>query len=63
VEDLTAGGTAEFEPNIRGVSGLLDGRRIDYDFETDQPLYPPTHYLQKENLLIIEGEYSLIHNH
>ncbi|MDO8656382.1 MAG: hypothetical protein Q7K45_04030 [Nanoarchaeota archaeon] len=56
LEDLTHGGTADFQPAPRsgGVSGVLHGVNVFYDFDTDEPFHPPLHYLAEDKILTLK---------
>jgi len=56
LEDLTQGGTADFQPAPRsgGISGILNGEEVFHDFDTDGPFHPPTKYLAEEKLFVLE---------
>ncbi|MBT5739709.1 hypothetical protein HOI26_01290 [Candidatus Woesearchaeota archaeon] len=56
LEDLTHGGTSDFEPAPKngGVSGRLNGEEVFHDFDTDTPFHPPTKYLGKDLLLVLQ---------
>lgn len=55
LEDLTDGGTADFQPAPKngGVSGKLNGVEVFHDFDTDTPFHPPTLYLNEKNILVL----------
>ena len=57
LEDLTQGGTADFQPAPKsgGISGILDGEKVFHDFDTDNPFHPSTKYLAEEKLLVLNG--------
>jgi hypothetical protein len=56
LEDLTQGGTADFEPAPRsgGISGFLNGEEVFHDFDTETTYYPPRKYMAEEKLLVLE---------
>ncbi len=55
LEDLTAGGTANFQPARRsgGISGFIDGVEVFHDFDDDSTEYLPKKYLADHNLLVL----------
>ena len=55
LEDLTHGGTADFQPAPKsgGISGILNGEEVFYDFDTYNPSQPPTKHLAEEKLLVL----------
>jgi len=57
LEDLTHGGTANFQPAPSGgcISGTLNGEEVFHDFDTEDPYHPPRTYLAEEKLLVLES--------
>ncbi len=55
LEDLTAGGTADFRPARRSgeISGFINDVRVYHDFDDDSLEYLPRNYLAEDKLLIL----------
>jgi len=56
LEDLYHGGTSDFEPAPKNgrVSGKLNGEDVFHDFDTDEPVYPPTKFLEERLMLVLK---------